>query len=222
MTISGIHQQNFTTRLNVTDNYTAALMKLLQTKNHFLNYRKATREEDLNGIDWWVVYPGQTEEVPIQFKLRDRQKDIPLCRFQPFYGTDSPKTVIGRDYRCIDNQTSAQYYVAVRNAAGKFTEIYKVSCETLRPLIMDLDAEWQKVEGLFDNFNLKFFDTSRVGKWLESGIWNKRVFRGDSGCEVWWKKNRNEKFPKFNMYVPHSYKEWEAVLTEAESNSIEA
>jgi hypothetical protein len=220
MTITGIHQQDFTTRLNVTETATAALMNLLQTKKHFKSYRKSSKEEDLGGIDWWVVYPGQTEEVPIQFKLRDRQKDIPLCRFQPFYGTDSPKTVVGRDYRCIEGKQAAQYYVAVRNGAGKFTEIYKISCDTLRPLIMSLDEEWQKVEGVFDTFALKFFDAGRVGKWLESGIWNKRVFRGDSGCEVWWKKNRNEKFPKFNMYVPYSYKDWETQLSESESNSL--
>ena len=221
MTISDMHTKHFNERLNIADFYSLALMENLKTKKHFTTFRKSAKEEDLDGIDWWVTYPGETKEVPIQFKIRDKQKDIPICRYQPFHGLDHARTVEGRDYRCLRDKKVNQYYVAVRNAVGQFTEIYKISSKTLNSLIVTLDKEWAKVEGIFDMFPPKFFDGSRVSLWLEKGIRNKCVFRNESGCEVWWKKNYNEKSPKFNMYVPYSAKEWGLFLSAEDAHLIE-
>jgi len=214
MLLNSIHQKSFVTRLEVTDNYTNALMQALKDKGHFTSFRKATLQEDKDGIDWWVKYPKERIEVPIQFKLRDKQKDVPVVRYQPFYGIDSEKTQEGRDWRCVKEIKSQQYYVAVRTGAGIFSEVYRVPCEILRSLIIELDKQWNEVTGRFENYAPKIFNKNIVNVWLEKGIRNKLVFSNDTGCQVWWKKNFNEKYPKFNMYVPYSYNDWSLALNE--------
>lgn len=221
MTISGLHTRQFNERLNVADSYSFALMKFLNQKNHFQSVRKSSKEEDLDGVDWWVIYPDENQEVPIQFKLRDKQKDIPVCRFQPFWGINHAKTVVGRDFRGLRDSKCKHYYVGVRNGNGQFTEIYSISCQSLKSKIDQLDQEWQTVTGRYGNFALDFFEENRVNSWLQKGIWNKRVFSNDIG-EVWWKKNGNEKSPKFNMYIPYECKEWDSILSNEESSLIES
>lgn len=221
MSISNVHEKVFNERLNITDSYTTALMSLLQKRGHVVSYRKASKQEDIDGVDWWVTYTKGDTEVPIQFKLRDKQKDIPVCRFQPFHGTAHEKTVEGRDYRCLRDQKSHEYYVAIR-VDGTFKEIYRVSCKTLNDLVTKLDQEWNESSGgeLNNQFPLSFFNPKRVQSWLGGSIWNKRVFRGEDG-EVWWKKNFNERSPKFNMYFPYSKKEWNIVLDAEDAKFIE-
>ncbi|RDJ35308.1 MAG: hypothetical protein DWQ19_10870 [Crenarchaeota archaeon] len=218
MTIDNLHHEHFHKRLNTSDNYTNALMQLLKKKKHFKSFRKATREEDLAGIDWWVVFPDEDEESPIQFKLRDKMKDMPLVRYQPFRGTDDETTVEGRDWRGLHDNASKYYYVAIRNGTG-FCQAYRITSKKLKKIARKLDKEWSQSEKAFETFPVGFFDSKRVQMWLKKGIWNKCVFRTDDG-EIWWKKNRNEGFPKFNMYIPYDYKEWECNFDSKDSEFI--
>ncbi len=219
MTISDLHHKSFVNRLNVSDFYTAALMEFLKESNHFSNFRKSEKQEDLDGIDWWVEYPDKKGEFPIQFKLRDKQKDIPICRYQPFHGIDSEKTVEGRDFKLIKNKKAVQYYIAIRNG-NSFKEIYRISCKSLNKMILEMDQHWQEVSGVFDSFPPSFFSKEKNQLWIEKGLRNKRVFSDENGCEVWWKKNHNEKFSKFNMYVPYSLNEWSIFLNSKDAEKI--
>lgn len=221
MSITDIHQKHFTSRLNIADAYTESLMNFLKEKKHIKEYKKATKEEDMNGVDWWILYEDSAKPIPIQFKLRDKQKDIPVCRYQPFYGLENDRTVEGRDWRCLQSSASKEYFVAVRNGDGKFVEIYKISCRKLKSAVKQLNEDWMAVSGVFDTFSPTFFDDKHVKMWLERGIWNKRVFRNEKGGEVWWKKNKNENFPKFNMYVPYSTMDWNILISKEESLKID-
>lgn len=219
MSLDNVHQKSFNSRLNITDNYTLALMEVLKTKGHFQDFRKSSKEEDLGGIDWWVIYPKQKTELPIQFKIRDKQKDIPVCRFQPFYGIGHEKTVEGRDFRCLQGNKTSAYYVAIRNGTS-FSEIYSITCAKLAKSVIKIDELWQATEKQGDNLPKGFFDPKHVNLWLEKDIRNRCVFRQDEG-QVWWKKNYNEKSPKFNFYIPYAQRDWDVKLTSEDSILIE-
>lgn len=202
MTIADIHKEHFVIRLKATEQRTELLMKMLLNKKHFKSYRKAEKSEDLNGIDWWVVYPGEKIEQPIQFKLRDKQQDIPIVRFYPFHGIDHEKTEVGRDFKGLLEGVSNQYYVATK------TTLYRVPCNSLKKAALKLDENWKKAKDVRGDFSPEYFNAKMAQVWLKANIWNKLVF-SDDGCEIWWKKNGNEKYPKFNMYIPsNKVKDW--------------
>lgn len=230
MTISDIHKQNFESRLTISDLYTQILIKYLEKLNHFKVVRKATESEDLDGVDWWVTYPDETEPSSIQFKLRDKRKDCPVCRFQPLYGIDHEKNIDGRDFRGLRDKKSKNYYVAFRGADKKFLSIYRISSSTLNKLVVDLDNEWSitdtvptnRITDMFGGrYNKSFFTNANVKSWVENGVSNKMVFKGSNGCEIWWKKNRNEWSPKLNMYIPEKLREETIPLTTAASQLVE-
>lgn len=212
MSLNNIQVSNFQNRLKVSDDQTEMLMNILLDEGHFSFFRKASTEEDRSGIDWWVVYPGETEEQPIQFKLRVKQKDLPICRYQPFYGVDHPKTVEGRDWRGIRDRKSTQYYVGVCSKAGHYTEIYKVPCDILRSIMIDLDQEWRAVEGRFENYAPQLFTEEIFNIWIEKSVRDRKVFTSENGCQIWWKKNFNEPYAKFNMYIPYEFNDWSMSL----------
>jgi hypothetical protein len=230
LTISGIHKQGFQTRLDVADTYTKILVKYLEKIDHFTVLRKATREEEDQGVDWWVSYPD-SENVGIQFKLRDKRQDVPVCRYQPLYGLDNSKTVVGRDYRGLHSGISKRYYVACRDEAGAFNLIYQLSSEKLKGLVDQLDAEWKTSElkptptvtQLFGGaYPEEFFTEMNVQSWVDSGVWNKLVFAGsDKGSQIWWKKNRRES-PKLNMYLPMRHRDEAFPISENVGRQIAA
>lgn len=230
MTISELHTQNFESRLSISDLYTQILVKYLEKLRHFKSVRKATEAEDLDGVDWWVLYPNETEPSPIQFKLRDKRKDCPVCRFQPLYGLDHEKNIVGRDFRGLRDKRSKNYYVAYRGTDKTFTCIYRMSSDTLHKLVVGLDEEWQKAETYPTNrindmfggtYNQSFFTHDNVQEWIGNRVNNKVVYRGSNGCEIWWKKNYNEGRPKLNMYIPEKLREETFPLTGAASDLIE-
>lgn len=210
MNIDDLHKQHFTTRQTISEANTAALMELLHQKGHFNTYRQATTEEDKGGIDWWTTYtPEEEKETTIQFKLRDKQRDVPVVRFQPFHGIDKATTVDGRDWRGLRDKVSDQYYVGIRDANKKyFVEVYRVSCAELWVLAEELYNEWLQAE----KTNPAFFTADIVKIWCEN-CRDKCVFYGSKGGQIWWKKNRNEGSPKFNMYIPYDCKNWSYSLT---------
>ena len=101
--------------------YTNVLMRILLFRGHFERYREATLEEDRElGIDYWVLYPGQTEWVPIQFKLRSdpTYRDIAIELYYNFPGLFSPNIQEGRDFENLKADTTLKYYVAFKNSNG--------------------------------------------------------------------------------------------------------
>lgn len=232
MTITGLHKKKFNDRLEVSEKYTLPLMELLKNRGRFASYQKTITEEDKEGVDYWVSVPSlqsirssvykdevELKNVPIQFKIRDKQKDIPVCRFQPFHGIDAESTVVGRDYRCLRDKKASQYYVAIRNN-GCFSEIYSINSNDLLEHVSAVDKAWSECEKVGDQLPSSFFTKANTQLWLEKDIRNRCVFRNEIG-DVWWKKNYNEKSPKFNIYINYQFKEWSINLTSEESQLIE-
>ncbi len=230
MSLSGIHKESFKTRLAVADIYTSLLMKLLKKTGHFSEVvRKATKEEEDQGIDWWVKYTS-TEVKPSQFKLREKRYDCPVCRFQPLHGLDSPRNVIGRDFRGLRDKMSEHYYVAVRDEDGLFDSVYRLNSATLGKLVMEADAEWataitkptSKPKDMWGGtYNKDYFTSSLVQEWTEQKVSNKLIFSASNGIQFWWKKNFNEGSPKINMYVPRKYKDWDYDINASDARLIE-
>lgn len=220
MTISDLHKQSFNNRISISDNYTTALVKLLTEHQHFKSYRKASLEEDMDGIDFWVTYPKSSVEIPVQFKIRDKQKDIPVCRYQPFYGIGHEKTIVGRDFRSIKAKKVQKYYIAIRNGAGAFSEVYNISSDALEKHVLSVDESWNKATKQGEQLPSSFFTPANTTVWLDKAIRNKCVYRGENG-DVWWKKNHNEKSPKFNIYIPYYCKEWGLEFSQRDSQLIE-
>jgi hypothetical protein len=215
LSISGIHNKGFKRRLDVTEVYTSILVKYLEKVGHFKLDRKATKDEDMqDGIDFWVRYGDEEESTPIQFKLRDTRRDIPVCRYQPLYGIDDPENKVGRDFRCLMNGKSKHYYVASRNESGHFCLIYRLSSDKLKGLVNSLDEEWRAVtddeEKMYESRSVtcshNFFTAKNVGWMLSTNVRNKLVFSGSNQGQIWWKKNRGEA-PKLNMYLPQSFRD---------------
>jgi hypothetical protein len=230
LTISGIHNQSFKKRLDISEIYTRILVKYLEKINHFKVLRRATREEEDQGVDWWVTYPD-AENVAIQFKLRDKRKDVPVCRYQPLHGIDNVKTVVGRDYRGLQGGVSKRYYVACRDESERFCLIYNLSSEKLKGIVDQLNNEWRAVAtsptatptAMFGGtYPEGFFTETNVQSWVDSGVWNKLVFAGsDKGSQIWWKKNRYES-PKLNMYLPMKHRDEEFWISENVARQIAA
>lgn len=207
MPINNLHLKEFTSRLKISEAATNSIVELLTKTGHFKSIRKAALNDDLGGVDWWVVYPDSEEEVPIQFKLRDKQKDIPIVRYQPFHGVNSDKTKEGRDYRGLLETKCKYYYVAVRNGEGNFCEVYNISCCKLTDLAIKLNDAWVACEKAGNFAPPSFFTDEIVKTWMDKSVRNKSVFACEYG-DIWWKKNYNEASPKFNMYIPYSFHEW--------------
>ncbi len=223
----GLQNQKFTTRLTETTSDTDCLMMELLKINHFESYEKASKAEDKKGIDYWVIYPEQTDKVPIKFKIRDNPKfrDFPICRFQPLYGHDHEKNTIGRDFKNLSDKVAQQYYVGIRSSSKKFFEVYRVSAEKLLEAVSKLEEEWTRVSTddrmLHENgtYNKSYFNKNNVSSWMACNVKNKNVFDSFYG-QVWWKMNNassGEKRPKLNMYIPDSVKD-ESFSIESKNN----
>lgn len=219
MSISNLHHESFHQRLEVSDNYTKILVGFLERKKHFKIIRKANFDEEKEGIDWFVQYPDKEKPSAIQFKLRDKRNDIPVVRYQPLYGLDDDRNVEGRDYRGLFNKSCENYYVAIRNSAGLFNSIYYCKSAALRKAITNLEKEWEAAENVGSILNKAFFIRENVVALTARR--NKKVFTDSKGLEIWWKKNPNEGNPKLNIYIPHSYREWEIDIKHPEALQIE-
>lgn len=215
----GLQNQSFTTRLSVASQDSEFLMMVLKDHyKHFESYEKASTEDDKEGIDFWVTYPGSSERTPIQFKVRENPKfkDCPVSRYQPLYGIDHEKNGIGRDYRNLCEKKSKQYYVGIRSSRrGGFQSVYRISSEKVLENILQLEAAWERAtvddrmlhqRGVY---NKGYFNKVNVSSWLACGVRDKMVFENSFG-QVWWKMNgvsSGERRPKFNMYIPEDLKE---------------
>lgn len=209
---TNLQDQHFNVRLKVSDVWTKMMVDFLKQTGHIEDYRESTLDEDKNLlIDYWFKYPNKEEFVPIAFKLRidPAKRDIPVVYSQPFYGTDGQKTVLGRDFRCLQGQV-LEYYVAVKNADKEFCEIYRISKENLSSKINQMITSWkteENVSGQFISFDK--LTEARNQILLNNLNWGKgfrKIWQTSNG-EIWWQKNPGEKFSKINLYVPENFKE---------------
>jgi len=207
-----LQEKKFDVRLKESKIWTQMMVSLLKKSGHIEDFRDATIDEDKSMlIDYWFKYPNSQEYVPIAFKLRidPSKRDIPVVYSQPFYGTDSDKTVIGRDYRCLNGQVQ-QYYVAVKNGNKEFCEIYRISKAKLSPMIENMIGSWKTEDAMSGTFisHDKFTEERKeiLLKNLNGGKGFRKIWQTDDG-EIWWQKNFNEKFSKVNLYVPENFKE---------------
>jgi hypothetical protein len=226
--LTDVHLQSFQNRLKISDAFTKLLVTYLKLKDHFQPLRKASYEEEMQGIDWWVTYPNETEASPIQFKLRDKRFDVPVVRFQPFLGHGHVRSEEGRDYRGIVQKASRFYYVGIRNSSGLFSTVYRCPSAVLNEEVTALDREWKaavseptaRPRERGGSYGFDYFSIENVRNWLDHGVGNKLVFTSSTGSQIWWKKNPNEGTPKLNMYIPHRLRDWTQSISDSEGKQI--
>jgi hypothetical protein len=189
----GIETKSFKNRLMETKSDTNLFVELLKNKHNVI-LENATKEQDLGGVDFFV------DGTPIQFKVRYNRPDFPICLAQPFYGWDDDKTVLGRDFRCLCENKCKKHFLGVLENKEP-TGLYSVSSEELKTLAKEVLKEWDQAENIGKNYARRWFIKDRMDFWLNKR--NSLVFEYKQ-CQVWWKKNFNENFAKFNLYVPIS------------------
>jgi uncharacterized protein YbaA (DUF1428 family) len=211
-TQDNLQERQFSERLQESKIWTQMMATVLKAKGHITDFRQANVDEDKNQlVDYWFTYPAEKEEVPVAFKLRidPAKRDIPVVYSQPFYGVNSERTVIGRDYRCVVEGMPARYYVAVKNAAKEYNEVYWMTKEKLKGLITDLISAWKTQESSGQLIRYEKLTEERVQSLIrnaDQGKCSRKIALAEEG-EVWWQKNRSEKFSKVNLYFPESVKE---------------
>lgn len=212
---TNLQNRHFNHRIKESKIWTQMMVEYLKSIGHIKDFINATEDEDKNQlVDYWFQYNEGEEYVPIAFKLRidPAKRDIPVVYSQPFRGFDNETTVSGRDYRCLEQNSVVQYYVAVKNKLKEYSEIYRISKNTLYPFVENIVSSWKaaKHEGVAMSFVAyeKMTETKNKSL-LNSMSWGKgmkRIFSCDN-AEVWWQKNPAENYSKINFYINESLKE---------------
>jgi hypothetical protein len=99
------------------------------------------------------------------------------------------------------NKVSEFYYVGiVKNQ--EIVGIYRCSCEELRKNAKSIVKKWSETDHQEEtpDYGLNYFTPKITKKWLRD-FRDCCVYR-ENDCEIWWKKNFNENFGKFNLYIP--------------------
>lgn len=205
---------NFFKRKDDTDFYTEALVAYLESINHFKVIFKTEKDEDIEGIDYYVKYPKRNQVVPIQFKLREltaNKLDCPVSYKQPIQGVDLPESKLnkfGRDYLGVKNKVSKFYYWVTAEAIEKayvYSNVNIITCSKLSGLLDVLDSSFQTYDVQLGRFKpISAFTESYINS-LHS-VRNKMVFCDENGSEVWWKKWPSEKNGKLLAYIPNRFK----------------
>lgn len=216
--MKNLQEKDFSERLESSGIMTDMAMKYLVKIGHILAFRKASLDEDKNqGIDYWVDFI-ERQNVPIQFKVRIKEGycDIPVVRYQPFYGVDDTRTVIGRDYRGLVSGVTEYYYVLVTHN-DKTSEIYRAKKEILKDVLLKMDAAWAIPDRCrplcFHHDKMTFkVDQQFLQKYCDSsGRGVNQIYCPDENdsisWQIWWHKNNSERYSKINYYLPHSLKE---------------
>lgn len=209
-----LQEKKFDVRINISKVWTLALVNHLKKIGHIVDFREATLEEDKNDlIDFWFKYPNNDEFIPIAFKIRvcPFNRDIHLAKYKPFWGVDSDRTVVGRDFICVTSSPIQQYYVAVKKN-DQFDEIYRISKLKLKSIVTELDENWHEGHNEIKNSLVPHKElTSKKNNFFME----KKLFKGKGSIkmwstpsgEVWWHKNQSENFSKVNYYIPEAFKE---------------
>jgi hypothetical protein len=180
--------------------YTNVLMRILLFRGHFERYREATLEEDRElGIDYWVLYPGQTEWVPIQFKLRSdpTYRDIAIELYYNFPGLFSPNIQEGRDFENLKADTTLKYYVAFKNSNGLYSSISISDSSVLKEAMLEIHD-----------------------KWIEEKGWNSKYRSYEKGSVIFHQNDIDRK-KKYHLYLDTGLQEQVVNFTAQEIKFIE-
>lgn len=223
---SNLQEKDFGDRLKISDALTFLIVNYLVKVGHICAFRKATYEEDKDGaIDYWVdMNKACLEPVQVKLRIKPGNNDIPVVRYQPFWGIDNPETIVGRDYRGIVEGQTTQYYVAAVQGDGSI-EVYRTSKAKLKPILAEIDQAWEQHDPARPWLYCKRRCNSQKNSFLlrtecdERGKGLKMIFGPgediQSGWQIWWQKNPNERFAKINFYLPSDLKEESWVIPAA-------
>lgn len=193
--LMSFHNMHFNDRESNSRIETRNIVEVLLERKAISNPRETDKQVDINGTDYFIDYEEDTD-VPIQFKLRkDKWKDIPICRFQPFRGYE--ESTIGRDYKSLKAKKNKLYFVASMNEEKKYSHVSITSTDKILNLIDEAEREWFPEEEHWAYFNSKIYNDL-----LDRKTWNKKLKISSNGVEAWFKKNYSESFGKINYYIP--------------------
>ena len=196
----GLHQQSFLSRMGISANKTRQVMDLLFENKKIESFVRTTEQEDKGGIDYFIGWQNK-KNIPIQFKLRmDKWKDIPVLRFQPFYGYDNTKTVLGRDYKGLQNNVTEWYFHSYLDENNEYTKVVATRSDKLLEIIRQAEEEWFPKEKPWEYFKESLFEKYKTQK-----IFNRKIKKASNGVEAWFKKNVKEPGGKINYYIPYTY-----------------
>ena len=193
--LMSFHNMHFNDRENNSRIETRDIIQVLLERNIVSNPRETIKQVDIDGTDYILDYEEYTD-VPIQFKLRkDKWKDIPVCRFQPFRGQE--ESTIGRDYKSLKAKKNKLYFVASMNEEKKYSHVSVTSTDKILDLIDEAEREWFPEEDHWSYFNSRIYNDL-----LDKKTWNKKLKNSTNGVEAWFKKNYKENYGKINYYIP--------------------
>ena len=193
-----LHECHFFYRYSLSEFYAQKISEYLINIGHFKKSEKTEKDEDVKGIDRYVAFKNKSEKIPIQFKIRDKRSDIPISRFQPFWGLNNKKTIVGRDYVSLENKVSKFYYTAKKNNENIFDEVLIIESNKLHEIIKEAEDEMKN-----EKYNL--FSDNEIKKITKSFKKVQKMFTASNGVEAWFQKNINENIAKINLYVPKYY-----------------
>ena len=190
------HNKHFLERQSVSTQISYGLMERLFESKKIAGFYVAKYEEDKKGVDFFLKWKNEDDNKSrVQFKNRqDNFQDIPVCRFQPFYGVDSQKTVTGRDYRALVNKENDYYFTAVKGKSGKYEQVVVISSEKLLKYLEDAEKEWFGDKPPWEAYNEIWCNKTTQ--------WNKKLLSASNGVEAWFKRTNSEKCAKINLYIP--------------------
>lgn len=218
--ISGVHNKPWIERAKAIHKVTLPLITQMEKDGVWELTRAPTLEEDKNGVDFFVKIKnlkGYTSksEIPIQFKVRSSPKfrDLIVARYQPCYGMDqeifsrsqsgvSEQTADGRDWFGLMNNASVLYFVATMNEYQEFDEISYITSKELKKHVIDIDQQWETIEGEGKMQPKKYYSCKRVAAMLKRNSYKETfcTFHNKDNHQVWYQKNFKES-PKFLIYV---------------------
>lgn len=197
----GFQNQNFSARHKTSELETLQIMEQLKNKNIIFDFKKTEIDEDKSGVDFYVQLFEDAKSEPIQFKIRrEKWRDLPVCRFQPFRGYT--KSTVGRDYRSLKERKNEYYYVASSGDGRNFDRLAITKTEKILTLIEEAEKEWFGSEEPWSYFTEEIYNQN-----LGKRIYNKKLKIASNGVEAWFKKNLHsvEAFGKINLYIPDTY-----------------
>lgn len=177
------------------------IMEYLFEKKYINAFRKTDKKTDIDGVDYEVQWSSCDSFKNVQFKNRqDKWKDLPVTRFQPFYGVDCDRTVLGRDYKSLTLKKNEYYLVATQNSKKKYDQVSVTCTQKILQLILDAEKEW------FGEMQpYAYFTNEKFQEFFSKDIRNKKIHVASNGVEAWYKKNFRENYGKINVYVPCKY-----------------
>lgn len=196
-----LHNMHFLDRQKISTKISYGLMEKLFENKLIKKFNTAVLKEDKEGVDYFFSWHDDPETVKkIQFKNRqDKFCDFPICRYQPFYGTDCEKTVVGRDYRALRDGMNDYYFTAIQPDGKTYSTILVIDSKKLFKLVADAEKEWFGDQDPWSYFTAELCDKTKN--------WNKKLKIASNGVQAWFKRTASEKNPKINIYVPQDYAE---------------